>query len=59
MTRADLMGASLARADLRGANLSDSSLYEVDLGRINADSNTRYDRVQHTRTKLLPRRVPA
>lgn len=59
MTRADLMGASLARADLRGANLSDSSLYEVDLGRIDADSNTRYDRVQHTRTKLLPRRVPA
>lgn len=59
MTRADFMGVNLGRADLRGANLSDSSLYEADLGRIQADSATRYDRVQHTRTKLVPRRVPA
>lgn len=59
MTRADFMGASLARADLRGANLSDSSLYEADLARVEADAATRYERVQRTRTKLLPRRVPA
>ncbi|MES2712869.1 MAG: DUF2169 domain-containing protein [Pseudomonadota bacterium] len=59
MTRADLRGASLARADLRGANLSDASLYEADLARIHADPATRYDRVQRTRTKLVPRRTPA
>ena len=59
MTRSDLRGASLARADIRGANLSDASLYEADLARIHADAATRYDRVQRTRTKLVPRRTPA
>ncbi|WP_246522419.1 DUF2169 family type VI secretion system accessory protein [Neoroseomonas terrae] len=59
VTRADLMGASLARADIRGADFSDTSLYEADLARIHGDTETRFDRVQRTRVRLNPRRVPA
>lgn len=58
MTRADLMGASLARSDIRGADLSDTSFYEADFARIQGDATTRFDRVQRTRVRLNPRRVP-
>jgi uncharacterized protein YjbI with pentapeptide repeats len=58
LTRADFAGASFARADIRGADLSDSSLYEADLARIHGDGGTRYERIQRTRVRLNPRRVP-
>lgn len=58
LTRADLAQASLARADLRAANLNDTSLYEADIARVQADEATSIERVQRTRTRIHPRRTP-
>ena len=57
MTSVNAMGASFQRADLRGADLRGANLFQVDLARVWADSETRLSDAYTAKVRVYPKRA--